>query len=481
MQNLKKEPAAKESTIKPIKAAEKLGFGTFSTASNVVYQFKSLYYLLFLTNVIGINVVHAGMIIAIGTVWDAVNDPMVGYWAVNHTFKNGEKCRPFALWCAIPWAITVVLMFTQFNVAYSLKIVLAIIVYLVFELFNTFVAIPYNSMGGLATNRDADRRAINVARNLGGCLGSGIGAVACLPLVKLFGGLDAKGNIISEACEEGTFLSSFFSSQSARGFFFAAFVMGIVCIIGSFAHYFTTKERVKQEAEDESHLPFLKIVKILFGCRSWVFNMLYIICYGVVNMLIMSTINYYATYIMGSTGAATIIMAVYLVVAIIATVLTVPLDKMLGRKNMMIFSAAIMVVGKLWFIIAPYSTGAIYLNTVTFAIGVTVAFVMFNTNRNNIADLVEWQSGRRIDSMVSTVDNLASKLATAGASILMTTILGAAGFDAALEVQPTAAINTINALLGWIPLIISAVMLVVALFFDIDKEMNKMHEAKNGK
>lgn len=139
--------------------------------------------------------------------------------------------------------------------------------------------------------------------------------------------------------------------------------------------------------------------------------MLYIICYGVINMLIMSTINYYATYIMGSTGAATIIMAVYLIVAIVATILTVPLDKMLGRRNMMIFSAAIMIVGKIWFILAPYSTGAIYLNTITFAIGVTVAFVMFNTNRNNIADLVEWQSGRRIDSMVSTVDNLASKMA----------------------------------------------------------------------
>ncbi len=477
MQDTNKNVAG-TSVIKPIKAVEKIGFGTFSTASNVVYQFKSLYYLLFLTNVIGINVVHAGMIIAIGTVWDAINDPMVGYWAVNHTFKNGEKCRPFALWCAVPWAITVVLMFTQFNVAYSLKIVLAIVVYLVFELFNTFVAIPYNSMGGLATNRDADRRAINVARNLGGCLGSGIGAVACLPLVKLFGGLDAKGNIISAACEEGTFLSSFFSSQSARGFFFAALVMGVVCIIGSFAHYFTTEERVKQEVEDESHLPFLTIVKILFGCRSWVFNMLYIICYGVVNMLIMSTINYYATYVMGSTGAATVIMAVYLVVAIAATILTVPLDKALGRKNMMIFAAAIMVVGKLWFIIAPYSTGAIYLNAVTFAIGITVAFVMFNTNRNNIADLVEWQSGRRIDSMVSTVDNLASKLATAGASILMTSALGMAGFDAQLDAQPATAIGAINALLGWIPLVISAIMLVVAFFFDIDKEMDKMHAGK---
>lgn len=61
---------------------------------------------------------------------------------------------------------------------------------------------------------------------------------------------------------------------------------------------------------------------MLFRCKSWVLNMLYIICYGVNNVLIMSSITYYATYVMGSTGAATIIQAVYLVVSIITTVLT---------------------------------------------------------------------------------------------------------------------------------------------------------------
>jgi Na+/melibiose symporter-like transporter len=178
---------------------EKLGFGTFSTASNVVFNFKDLFYLFFLTNVMGIKIEHAGMITALGIVWDAVNDPLVGYWAVNHTFKNGEKCRPFALWCAVPWAVTVVLMFTCFDVAYGMKLAIAIAIYFLFELFNTFAAIPYNSMGGLATNRDSDRRAINVARNLGGCVGSGIGGVALYPLLNLFGGLDANGNVIVES------------------------------------------------------------------------------------------------------------------------------------------------------------------------------------------------------------------------------------------------------------------------------------------
>ena len=449
----------------PIGFLEKLGFGTFSTASNVVFNFKDLFYLFFLTNVMDIQIAHAGIITAIGIVWDAVNDPMVGYWAVNHRFKNGEQCRPFALWCAVPWAVTVVLMFTCFDVSYGLKLGIAITIYFLFELFNTFAAIPYNSMGSLATNRDSDRRSINVARNLGGCVGSGIGSIALYPLLGLFGGLDANGNVLQD-------------DVGRTAFFFAAMVMGSVCILGSFAHYFTTRERVRQVSQDESWVSFLQAAKMLLSCRSWVMNTLYIICYGMLNLLIMSTINYYATYVLGSAAAATPILAVFLATAVIITLLATPIDRKLGRRNTMVCSALIYMLGKIWFMLDPYSMGAIYVNGITVAISMNLAFVMFNTNRNNIADLIEVKNGRRIDSLVSTCDNLASKLSKAGANLLMTGALAAAGFNADLPSQPQSAIDTICALLGWVPMLVAVVMLVIAIFHPIEKEMAQLRRAE---
>ena len=449
----------------PIGFAEKLGFCTFSTASNVVFNFKDLFYLFFLTNVMGIKIAHAGIITAIGIVWDAVNDPLVGFWAVNHRFKNGEMCRPLALWCAVPWAITTVLMFTCFDVAYGLKLGIAVAVYFLFELFNTFAAIPYNSMGSLATNRDSDRRAINVARNLGGCIGSAIGALALYPLLGLFGGLDEAGNVLQDTARR-------------TAFFFAAIVMGAARIIGSLAHYLTTRERIHEQKEAESKIRFLDAVKMLLHCRSWVMNALYVICYGMLNLLIMSTINYYATYVLGSAAAATPILAVFLVMSVIAPLLAIPIDKKIGRKHTMILSAAVYLTGKIWFILDPYSMGAIYVNSVTVAFSMALAFVCFNTNRNNIADLVEYQSGRRIDSLVSTCDNLAAKLSKAGTNLLMTGALAAAGFNADLPAQPQTAVNTICALLGWVPMLVAAVMLAVVCFHPIEKEMTAMERGK---
>jgi sugar (glycoside-pentoside-hexuronide) transporter len=431
-----------------------------------VYQFKSLYYLFFMTNVVRLPVLTAGTILAIGTVWDAVNDPLFGYYAVNHKFRNGEKCRPWVIRCSIPWAITVVLLFTDFGFSRNIAAAVALIIYIVFEVFNTFAAIPYTSLAALATNRDADRRSINVFRNLGGCLGTGIGAVACLPLLRLFGALDARGNINQ--------------NTAPRGFVQVALIMGAVLIAGAVIHYATTKERVKPLAENDEKISVKAAAKMLLGCRSWVLNMCYIICYGVINILLMSSVAYYATYVLGSTAAATPVQASYLVCAIATSVCIPFIDKKLGRKKTMILGALAAIAGKIWFVADPFSMGAIYVNAATVGFSAAIAYVMFNTNRANIVDLIEWKDGRRLDGLVGTADNLASKLAEAGATQAIALSLAAAGFDGELAVQPETAIKTINFLIGWAPAAMTVVMLAVLFFMPIVKDMEKMNREKAG-
>ncbi|MDR1355692.1 MAG: glycoside-pentoside-hexuronide (GPH):cation symporter [Propionibacteriaceae bacterium] len=439
-----------------IKMGEKLGFLAFSSSNNIVYQFKSLYYLFFLTNVLLLDIFWAGMILTIGTIWDAVNDPLIGYWAVNRRFKNGERVRPFALWYSVPWAATVVLLFTDFGTNNKLTIIVSLAIYIGFEVFNTLVGIPYNSMSGLATNQDGDRRSINVFRNLGGCIGSGIGAVACLPLLRLFGALGEDGNLSK--------------TGGSHGFFIVAVIMGTIVIIGSFIHYFTTQERVKQISDDEERLSAKRVASMLFGCKSWVLNMVYIICYGVINLLLMSCLAYYATYVLGSTSAATLIQAAYLVTSVAASFVVGAIDKRIGRRKTMMLAALISIVGKIWFIFDPFNIAAIYVNAITVGMAVTFAFVLFNTNRNNIVDIIEAKEGRRIDSMIASADNLASKLAVAGATQLVAVSLASAGYDANLAMQPDSAIGVINFMLGWAPAVVSVVMLIAAAFLTIEKD-----------
>ena len=103
---------------------------------------------------------------------------------------------------------------------------------------------------------------------------------------------------------------------------------------------------------------------------------------------------------------------------------------------------------------------------------------MFNTNRNNIADIVEFKFKRRIDSMVSTCDNLITKLAEAFAVWIMGISLTIAGYNANLGVAQTVTTqNTIIALLGWVPGIICLAMAFFATKADVMKEY-KEEQAK---
>jgi GPH family glycoside/pentoside/hexuronide:cation symporter len=357
----------------------------------------------------------------------------------------------------------VVLLFADFSVPATAKIILALVIYLLFELFNTYVGIPYNSMGGLATNIDGDRRSINVARNLGACIGSGIGAVACLPLLKLFGALDDKGNL---------------NINASRGFLFVAIVMGLIIVTGCFIHYYTTKERVKAIANDDERLTVKTVFKMLTSSKSWVLNTLYIICYGVINLLLLTCVAYYATYVLGSTASATMIQAAYLITSIGASLLVGPLDRALGRKRLMVLALAVSFAGRLWFMFDPANINAMYVNAIAVGFSVTIAYVMMNTNRNNIVDLIEWKDGHRLDSLVSTADNLASKLATAGTTQLIAIVLSVTGLNASLAVQPAAAIRAIELMLGWVPFIVYIAMLAVVLRLDIENELAKMREEK---
>ncbi|MCL1831218.1 MAG: MFS transporter [Oscillospiraceae bacterium] len=441
---------------KRIKLGEKLGFLSFSGANNIIYQFRSIYHLFFLTNVLKVGMEYAGIVITIGAFWDAINDPLVGYWALNRSFKNGEKLRPYTLFHCVPWAIGVVLMFTDFKTTPIVSTILAILAYIFFELFNTSIMLPYNGMSGLATNRDSDRRSINVFRNLGGGIGSAIGSVACLPLLKLFGALDNSGNLIS--------------SSAGKGFILVSCVMGIIMIVGSVIHYFTTEERVKQVSEEDSKLSIREVIGMVVHSRSWWYNTIYIICYGVINFLLMSALTYYATYVLGSTAAATMIQASYLVASVVASFFVSVLDQKLGRRRCMMLAVAIALVGKIWFIIQPSSTGAIYMNAITVGISVTFAYVLFNTNRNNIVDIIEAKTTRRIDSMIVTTDNLVSKLVVSAVTLLSTFMLGSNGYDANLSVQPDGVISVIYLMLGIAPAVASVIMLIASFLIPIEKE-----------
>ena len=345
-----------------------------------------------------------------------------------------------------------------------MAVIIWLAVYFVYETLNTLLSIPYNTMASLAASDDRDRRSINSYRSLGVSLGSALGSMAVAPLVKIFGDLRGENAILSPS--------------DAVPLTKTACVLSLIGILGALHHYVTTRERVKPVRQQRVRMKMREAYRYLLSCRSWVLNVVFIVCYSVHMTLILAAINYYAAYIVGSSAATVPMMGLYLIMAVLTSVFTPKIDERLGRKNMMLFAAGILILCKLPFIINPYSTFSVYLNCASNGIGSTIVFIMFNTNRNNISDIVEWQSGRRMDAMVANGDNLVSKLSQAGATQLIAFALAAAGFSESLKMgQTPATIGTINALLGWVPLAVNIVMLAAVFLMDIEKEAAQEKQA----
>ena len=89
------------------------------------------------------------------------------------------------------------------------------------------------------------------------------------------------------------------------------------------------------------------------------------------------------------------------------------------------------------------------------------------------------------DTMVSTGDNLASKIAEAAVDKLFLVALAAAGFSARLAdqglLQNVATQNTINALLGWIPALVAVMMMIFGATIDTEKEYRESVAAREEK
>jgi len=440
-----------------IKLIEKFGFMGFSTATNIAFNFKSMYYLIFLDVICGLGPGKAGIILTLGTIWDAVNDPLIACFCENHKFKNGEKIRPYALYASIPWAISIVLLFVNFG--FSSKVItmaVALIIYFVFEALYTFLCMPYNSMASLATKDDHERNSINAFRSLGGCLGSGIGAVLIVPLVKLFGGLQDHKEL---------------ETSDTKAIICVAVIMGILCVAGSLFHYFTSKERVKPENEERNSIGLLKSYKMLFKCKSWRLNMIYIIGYAIIQAFMMNNVNYYAKYIVHDSSIATPILAFYLVIAILTSIFGPTIDKKIGRKKLSLLSIFVTIAGIIPFIFFPYSMTCICILSAAVGFGLTVTFIIFNTNRNSCADILEVQNGMRIDSLVAGGDNLITKLSEAVAILIMTNIYEQLGMDSNLESQPQQVLDAIIFFLGIACLIVALIMTIFAYKIDTKKEL----------
>ena len=219
---------------------EKSAYGAGDMALTISIISASILIYAFLLQVVGLSPVDAGWILMIVRTIDAISDPLMGMLTSKFRTRLG-RYRHWLIIGAIPFGISLWLLFTSFGETYSQKMAWSTGVYIFNSLCFTVLAIPYISLIGVITADPQERLNANAFR---------------FPMAKV------ATLIVS------TFVPYWVTQGSdARSSYATAFaVVGAVSIVIMLFCAFNVKERVISTRPAE---PFRRQVKGLLQNDQW--------------------------------------------------------------------------------------------------------------------------------------------------------------------------------------------------------------------
>lgn len=150
---------------------DKLGYGIASMGDAVGYSLTGTFLLFFLTTVAGISPGIAGTITAVGAVWNAVVNPVIGYFADKVTTRFGRR-RPLIFVFTIPLMLTMFLLFTNIQMPMTIKpLYYGFLLMLYWTSYTGFV-VPYLALGVDYTSDYDDRTVLRLFGSFFNMVGS---------------------------------------------------------------------------------------------------------------------------------------------------------------------------------------------------------------------------------------------------------------------------------------------------------------------
>ena len=399
-----------------------LSYAAGLTGQNMTYNFVSNRLFVYLNTILKIPSEKTGIITGVSTLWDAVNDPLVGGIIDRRKHKPGQKLRPFLLWTPMLIGILVFLMFVDFGFTESRTIALVLVLYLLFDVFYSLQDI---SIWGIAAMSSPDSKErgrviqwITISAGLGGTIAS---------LFPTFKDIVVKNEIMSEK----------------HSYLWGALVFAVGGMLIAMLAY-RMKEKVEPIQEENKSSIFKDIADLrhnktlIIVCLARTVQSISIalpweyffetkgISYNLFGTEISGgTAQVVYGFIMGIPGAIAMFFAIRLI------------NRLGGNKRLLVFSEAITVAARvLAFFVGANdrflnigSLGIVMLLLGTAQVFTNMKDVAHRSLLTNSIDEVELKTGKRTEGIVFSMQNFVSKLTGAIPKFIQGYVLKFLGFD----------------------------------------------------
>ena len=426
----------------------RIAYGLGDTAQNVVWGAMGIL-TFFYTDYAGIDPAMVGLVMLISRCFDGFSDVIMGF-IVERTNSKWGKSRPWILWMSVPFAISIVLIYTVPHGSSAMQFAYLFVTYnLCTTVCYTALNLPYGSLSAMMTRSSKERDMLSITRMCLSPWGRILSVSATLPLVKMFG-----------------------DNQMAW-----VEVMSVWAVVALFLLLFCfskCKETVVIEArENVAKVPVGKALKCLAVNKYFWAGMIIWMMQNVIFTITGTILPYYCKYIfMNDSLYSGLYLLETLVTIFVMAVFSPRLLKRFGKRNMSLAGVIVCFVGHAIFLLNPMDFNWVVFSCVIRGIGFApVQSVIFGF----LGDAVEygqWKTHIRQEGLIFSGGSVGTKVGSGLTSAALTGLLSYVGYVATSSgavAQSQDVINMIVSIYEWGPMFVWAVLILVLAFYKLDK------------
>ncbi len=385
---------------KQVPMSERVAYTGGLLGQNMIYNFMAMYILFFFTDILAISLQSATAIVVAASLWDAINDPMMGLITDRTRTKFG-KFRPFMIFSPIVIFFTTVFCFVAFDVGVVPTVIIAVVSYILWGMSYTVCDIPIWAVTSVVSNDPDERNIMVTLGRIGGTIGTVLVTVGSIQIINLFGG--------ERVASAYTYTALLIAGVGA-----ALMVLAGVKV----------KERIKSDKEVISLAKNLKTITVN---NPLMILMIALLITNLVNNIRQSVQLYFVIYVWGDSSWVTPVGLSLVVGMTLGMVLAPSLMKKFSKKKLFVvfcIAGAIVSVIPYFFTLdgAMASDATIYISLVFLAFSFACTGVISILCSSMLLDAVEYSEyklGYRGEGIIFSINTFLTKLSGTFAKLII--------------------------------------------------------------
>ncbi|HVM70275.1 MAG TPA: MFS transporter [Anaerolineales bacterium] len=405
----------------------------------------SVLWAIFMTDVIGMKLSAVAVVILIGRVWDAVDDPLFGY-LTDRTRSRWGRRRGYLLFGAIPLGLAFALMWFRPPTNNAiLQTIYFTFAYVFYDTIYTMVTMPYFALTPELTQDYDERTSLTMYRMAFSITGSLIAFT--IPLM-----------IIGEM-----------HPANAGRVFMMGIIFGAICAIPPLLAFFGTRERTEYFTQSQPGLR--DSIKAVWNNRPFMFSAgIFLFTWTTID-IIQVFMLYFLKYRLNMEAQSDTILGTIFVTALVVLPLWNWISEKTDKRKAyivgMIFLSAVMIT---LIMLSPSTSFALILVISCLAgIGVSAVHVLTWSIIPDAVEVDELTTGQRHEGIFYSMATLLKKIASAILLPVSLLILQWSGYVSNAPTQSPAAILTICMLMGPLPSVLLLAGILFAAFYPLNR------------